>query len=268
MQYTTSGSTWNWLNYFANDSDTRYLKKSGGTLTGALTLNADPTQNLQAATKQYVDNVASSGGLPLTGGTMTGQILGDNSTSASTPGYAFDGDSNTGLFTTGADELALATGGVARLAIDSSGAVSIGGAVAVGGQAVVVTNDPRLTDVRTPTDGSVTDAKVSAGAAIAGSKIQAASTVNVGVVQLTDSTSSTSTTTAATPASVKSAYDLALSASGATGGGTDKVFVQNDQAITTSYTIPSGKNASSVGPVSIDAGATVTISANSTWVIL
>lgn len=117
-------------------------------------------------------------------------------------------------------------------------------------------------------DSSVTDAKVSAGAAIAGSKIQAASTVNVGVVQLTDSTSSTSTTTAATPASVKSAYDLALSASGATGGGTDKVFVQNDQAITTSYTIPSGKNASSVGPVSIDAGATVTISANSTWVIL
>ena len=60
----------------------------------------------------------------------------------------------------------------------------------------------------------------------------------------------------------------ALATSGATGGGTDKVFVQNDQTITTSYTIPSGKNASSVGPVSIDAGATVTISANSTWVIL
>lgn len=119
--------------------------------------------------------------------------------------------------------------------------------------------------------GTIVNADINASAAIAGSKIQAASTSNAGVVQLTDSTSSTSTTTAATPASVKSAYDLAVVASlgsGATGGGTDKVFVQNDQAITTSYTIPSGKNASSVGPVSIDAGVTVTISANSTWVIL
>ena len=32
------------------------LQKSGGTMTGGLILNADPTQNLQAATKQYVDN--------------------------------------------------------------------------------------------------------------------------------------------------------------------------------------------------------------------
>jgi hypothetical protein len=218
MQYTSSGSTWNWLNYFANDSDTRYLKKSGGTLTGALTLHADPTQNLQAATKQYVDNVASSGGLPLTGGTMTGQILGDNSTSPSTPGYAFDNDANTGLFTTGADEVALATGGVTRLTIDSAGAVAVTGTASVGGQAVVVDNDARLTDARTPTDGSVTDAKVSAAAAIAGSKIQAATTSNAGAVQLTDSTSSTSTTTAATPASVKSAYDLANAALPKAGG--------------------------------------------------
>ncbi|NBX75220.1 MAG: hypothetical protein EBQ92_01540, partial [Proteobacteria bacterium] len=36
----------------AND----FLKLSGGTLTGPLTLNADPTNALEAATKQYVDN--------------------------------------------------------------------------------------------------------------------------------------------------------------------------------------------------------------------
>ena len=35
--------------------DTRYLQLSGGTLTGILTLNADPVSALQAATKQYVD---------------------------------------------------------------------------------------------------------------------------------------------------------------------------------------------------------------------
>lgn len=36
------------------------LALSGGTMTGALTLNANPTENLQAATKQYVDNATSN----------------------------------------------------------------------------------------------------------------------------------------------------------------------------------------------------------------
>lgn len=35
------------------------LPKSGGTMTGALTLNADPTSNMQASTKQYVDTAVS-----------------------------------------------------------------------------------------------------------------------------------------------------------------------------------------------------------------
>jgi hypothetical protein len=38
--------------------DTRYLQLSGGTMTGFLTLNADPTAALHAATKAYVDAVA------------------------------------------------------------------------------------------------------------------------------------------------------------------------------------------------------------------
>ena len=36
------------------------LPKSGGTMTGNLTLKGDPTSNLHAATKQYVDNKSSS----------------------------------------------------------------------------------------------------------------------------------------------------------------------------------------------------------------
>lgn len=39
-----------------------FLKLSGGTMTGALTLNAAPTANLQAATKKYVDDEVS--GIP------------------------------------------------------------------------------------------------------------------------------------------------------------------------------------------------------------
>jgi hypothetical protein len=37
------------------------LPKAGGTMTGNLVLNADPTAALQSATKQYVDNIAAAG---------------------------------------------------------------------------------------------------------------------------------------------------------------------------------------------------------------
>jgi hypothetical protein len=47
------------------------LTASGGTLSGPLYLNADPTQPMQAATKHYVDTQVATA-LPLTGGTVTG----------------------------------------------------------------------------------------------------------------------------------------------------------------------------------------------------
>ena len=37
--------------------DDRYVMLSGSTMTGSLILNADPTDNLGAATKQYVDSI-------------------------------------------------------------------------------------------------------------------------------------------------------------------------------------------------------------------
>jgi hypothetical protein len=55
---------------------------------------------------------------------------------------------------------------------------------------------------------------------------------------------------------------------GATGGGADQVFVENGQVVTTSYTLPGTKNASSTGPITIDSGATVTVSSGSRWVVL
>ena len=55
---------------------------------------------------------------------------------------------------------------------------------------------------------------------------------------------------------------------GATGGGGDAVFVENDQTVTTNYTIPTGKNAMSTGPVTISGGVTVTVSSGSRYVII
>lgn len=55
---------------------------------------------------------------------------------------------------------------------------------------------------------------------------------------------------------------------GATGGGGDQVFVENGVEVTTSYTLSTGKNAESVGPITINSGAAVTVPANQRWVIL
>ena len=55
---------------------------------------------------------------------------------------------------------------------------------------------------------------------------------------------------------------------GATGGGGDEVFVENGVTVTTNYTLSTGKNASSVGPITINAGITVTVPSGQRWVVL
>lgn len=91
LRYTTAGTTWNYLSYFANNPETRYIGPNGGTITG--------------------------------------QLRGSNSNSAATPGYAFNGDADTGMGRPGANELALITGGVARLTFDSAGNAAFTGSV-------------------------------------------------------------------------------------------------------------------------------------------
>lgn len=55
---------------------------------------------------------------------------------------------------------------------------------------------------------------------------------------------------------------------GATGGGGDQVFYENELTVTTSYTLTTNRNAMSTGPITIDAGVTVTVPTNQRWVIL
>ena len=80
IQYSTSGSTWNWIGYAPNDSDSRYLKLTGGTLTGHLNLVGEPTLSFHPTNKAYVDTAVSTlttavnATLPKAGGTMTGAI--------------------------------------------------------------------------------------------------------------------------------------------------------------------------------------------------
>lgn len=60
----------------------------------------------------------------------------------------------------------------------------------------------------------------------------------------------------------------ALAQAGATGGGTDRVFYENDATVTTNYTISTTKNAMSAGPVSINSGVTVAVNDGSVWTVV
>lgn len=55
---------------------------------------------------------------------------------------------------------------------------------------------------------------------------------------------------------------------GAVGGGNDRIFFENDQTVSSSYTITSGKNAMTAGPITINSGITVTIPDGSTWTVV
>ena len=55
---------------------------------------------------------------------------------------------------------------------------------------------------------------------------------------------------------------------GAVGAGTDKVFYENDQTVTQSYTISAGKNAMVAGPIAVASGKTITIPSGSELTIV
>ena len=66
-------------------------------------------------------NEANLGLLPRSGGTMTGQILGDDGSGAGSPAFAFDGDEDTGMFRSGANTIGFSTAGTARVSISNAG---------------------------------------------------------------------------------------------------------------------------------------------------
>ena len=70
IQYSSSGSTWNWVDYFANDPENRYFTKtSGNTNTTNIATN---TSNISTNTT----NIATK--MPLAGGTFTGAVSFDD----------------------------------------------------------------------------------------------------------------------------------------------------------------------------------------------
>lgn len=157
-----------------------------------------PTGSIASTNVQAAIAEVDTEKLPKAGGTVTGELLIGN-----TGSLVFEGSTDNTFETTVAVTDPTADRTITLPNISGT---------------VVTTGDTGSVTSTMIADGTIVDGDVNASAAIAGSKIQAATTSNAGAVQLTDSTSSTSTTTAATPNSVKSAYDLANAALPKSGG--------------------------------------------------
>lgn len=69
---------------------------------------------------------ANLGLLSVSGGTLTGALLAVAG-SATTPSIAFSGDTNTGIYSPGADQVAISTNATQRLLVEADGDISIDG---------------------------------------------------------------------------------------------------------------------------------------------
>ena len=206
-----------------------------------------PVGDISATNVQAALQEVDSEKLPKAGGTITGELL-----IGSTGSFAFEGstDNDYETYLQAADPTADNT----ITFPDVSGTV-------------ITTGDTGTVTSTMIADGTIVNADISASAAISGSKIVAATTSVVGVVQLTDSTSSTSTTTAATPNSVKTAYDLANGKPGLdtaqtwTKGQRGEITVLTDGATITpdfadsnNFSVTLGGNRTLANPTNLTAG--------------
>ena len=172
--------------------------------------------------------------LPRAGGTMTGQLLIDDSNSKLTPALSFDTDPDTGLFRKAANKIGLSAGGTEQTFFDENGIT------------LLTQNQLRFSD---------TDSSHYIG-------LRAPTTVASNVVLTLPATD--------TPVA---GYALVSNGSGTlswgvAGGAEQGMFWENNQTVTSNYTITNGKNAGSFGPITIQSGVTVTVGAGETWTVV
>ena len=181
---------------------------------------------------------------------------------------------------------------VERMRITSNGGITFGGAANYGTTNHVL----KSSGDAAPVWGFVTNANVDSAAAIAYSKLNLASSitsndiVNNTIVNADINSSaaiaysklnlsnsivsgdifsgSITTDKIADGAITTSKIASGAIAGGAVGGGTNKLFWENDQIMSFNYSISSGKNAFTAGPITINNSITLTIPSGVTYTIL
>ena len=183
---------------------------------------------------------ANLGLLSKAGGTMTGQLLIDDSSSASTPALSFDTDTDLGLFRKSANVMGFSSSGTEQMIFDANGLT------------LQAQNDLRFADA---------DSSHYVG-------FQAPATISTNVVWTLPATDAAAAGYALVSNASGTLSWAASVGGGAVGGGNDQVFYENDQTVTQDYTITAGKNAMSAGPVTVQSGVVVTVGSGQSWTVV
>lgn len=331
IRYSTSTSSWVWVEYAANDPEGRYLAKTGGTMTGALVLSGAPTVGLNPTTKTYVDaadstlttaaataqstantavtdaaaaQTTANAAVVRAGDTMTGALAFPVGAVA-TPSITFTGDSNTGIYRPGADQVAITTNSTQRLNVTTAaitstlpvvhplGAVGTPSITFTGDlntgiyssgadQLAVTTNGVQRLSISSTGNIDIDSNTVFIDAVNSRLGIGTASAAVTLDVSATDAIRVAAGTTGQRPTGAAGMirYNSTLGqfegygaawgtiGGGAKGGGSDDIFYENGQTVTTNYTLTTNKNAMTAGPVAINSGVTVTVPSGSSWTIV
>ena len=177
------------------------------------------------------------GFLPTSGGTLTGVLTGSTG-SNSAPSLNF-GDSSTGLFKTGTNQIGLTFAGSEKIILDQNGI------------SLQAQSDLRFAD----SDSSHYVA------------LQAPATVSSNVTLTLPATDSP-VSGYALISNGSGTLSWGEAGGGAEGGGNDEIFWENGQVVTTNYSITNGKNAGSFGPITIQSGVTVTVGSGESWSVV
>jgi hypothetical protein len=173
------------------------------------------------------------------GGVMTG-VLGTSTGSTSAPSFHF-GDTGTGFYKKGTNQIGLVANQAEISFLDQNG---------------LTVNNQKEIRFSEQTGNGTNYVAVKSPSALAANLTLTLPTANPAVAGYALISTDTSGTLS---------WGVA---GGATGGGTNQVFWENDQAITTSYAITNGKNAGSFGPITINSGVTVTVGSGETWSVV
>ena len=192
--------------------------------------------------------VSCGGTLRLTVSTSavtTTEPIGLPDASASLPALVFSDDTDTGIYSAGANELNIATGGTRRLSLSST-SLSLVPDLILENQADIRFNE---------NSGNGTNYIA----------IQAPSSIASNVTLTLPNSDGASGQAMVTNGSGTLSW---ANAGAATGGSTDAIFYENGQAVTADYTITNNQNAGSFGPITINSGITVTVGTGETWTIV
>jgi hypothetical protein len=143
LRYTDSPATWNWVNYYATNSEARYLKLAGGTLTGPLVLAGPPTAPLNPATKAYTDAADA---------TLTTAAANAQSTANAANATANAAESTANA----ANATANAANATANTALPKAGGTMTGNIVFAGSQPTATTAAAGIVQLNTATNSTST----------------------------------------------------------------------------------------------------------------